>query len=244
MTKSHESLRECTLDLWVSVLMRFPWRGRESVCVFKTMPANQMTHSLALHFSLVIDVFEMSTVTMSLPNSTSTTTSTTTSKPVVYRSRFTKVYQTSLSRPIYTKTSTGAARGSLGPYRAPVSQGNRKIVNGGASPQLVQQSCEEYVQFKKEEAKYKDLAGQLAKAKTASEKEAISEMLKLTLFHIKDLQKSLTQKHSRIQQSSQTSLSKINRVGPALKRPSSVMSTSSYGDSSSSTSDSDKVTDR
>ena len=85
--------------------------------------------------------------------------------------------------------------------------------------------------FKNELAKQKELMEKLNNTKLSDhEKASTMEMLKLTMFHIKDLQKALSEKQIRIKQSQNTI--KANCSSSDLHRP-RISSVASSSDASS-----------
>lgn len=144
------------------------------------------------------------------------------------KSRFTKVYNTDLRRPVHVqlKKDNRGAPAQL-PY-SPALPHQKKS-------QLLEKSCSDYVQLRQVMASQKELLAKLEKATTAEEKTALSESLKLAVFHAKDLQRDLEEKH-KVLVVEGGSMKKKMMNGRSLKRPASVASSESGSSSECSSS--------
>ncbi|KAH9408075.1 hypothetical protein TYRP_011731 [Tyrophagus putrescentiae] len=136
------------------------------------------------------------------------------------KSRFTKVYNQDLRRPVHVqlKRTTEQQQLAASPEEEPaageVLQRLRPVAPGDGLPE--------------------GAAGQAGEGDYRSEKTALSESLKLAVFHAKDLQRDLEEKHKVLVVEGGSMKKKRNSF--SLKRPASVASSESGSSSECSSS--------
>lgn len=148
------------------------------------------------------------------------------------KSRFTKVYNQDLRRPVHVQLKKDNRAAATVPQR-PLPPHSPALPHQKKS-QLLEKSCSDYVQLRQVMASQKELLAKLEKATTAQEKTALSESLKLAVFHAKDLQRNLEEKHKVLVVEGGSMKKKRNSF--SLKRPASVASSESGSSSECSSS--------